>query len=95
MNAEDIRKGITKAVRHHLWLDSAMSVVPVEDYDEKVRFLEVAQVAMSIWASLIPTDAEVGDPALAQDSRAFLVECGMPESFAKWLISDDQPNAIY
>ena len=94
MNTEDIRKGIAKGVGEHLWLESALSNGAVAEQDENIYFLEVAQVALQIKDALIPQTGQ-DDEEWAQDSRAFLVECGMTESFAKWLIKDEQPNAIY
>jgi hypothetical protein len=95
MNAKDIRKGIAKAITNHLWLDSALSNGAVAEQDENIYFLEVAQVALQVKDALIPSDPTLTDAEQAQDSRAFLVECGLSESFAEWLIKDDDPNGIY
>jgi hypothetical protein len=99
MNAEDIRKSIAKGVKAHIVQNHNMGGWDDPDMDENIYYLEVAQVALQVKDALIPhestEDWEADTLAQAQADRAFLVECGLSESFAKWLISDDQPSAIY
>ena len=94
-SAAEIREGIAKAIANHLWMNAAMDNGTAPEQDENTRWLEVAQVALQTKDVLIPGDPTMTEAEWAADSRAFLVECGMTESFARRIITNDQPKGIY
>ena len=110
MNITDIKKNIIKGLREHFRMQEGYVWWP-EWYEEQddfyasdafyVQFVEAGQVALQVLgafeASLSYDDPDgyVPNEERARETRAFLVECGFPESFAQRFISDRDPDGIY